>query len=140
MKRVQESEIKRESKQKIWPRWIEKIYPYFIFIIFFQLYLKTLCPTVYWEDSSEFITAAHLLGLTHPTGYPLYCVLGKLTTYLCFGSIPFRVNLISAFSSATGIAVICAILVQLGAKLQQGKRYSVFHPGILQHRPYRLNR
>ena len=42
----------------------------------------TAAPTVLPGDSGEFQFAAPLLGLAHPTGYPLYLILGKLWTVL----------------------------------------------------------
>ena len=40
------------------------------------VYLKTLALTVTGEDSGELIAAAATLGIPHPTGYPLWCLLG----------------------------------------------------------------
>ena len=41
-------------------------------------YLLTLSPTVPLEDGGEMIRAAFTLGVTHPPGYPLYTLLGRL--------------------------------------------------------------
>ena len=41
-------------------------------------YLWTLCPAVYVEGSGELIGATWWLGTPHPTGYPLYVLLGRL--------------------------------------------------------------
>ena len=68
----------------------------------FLLYLKTLYPTVGPGDSGELITAAYTLGIAHPPGYPLYCLLGKLFSFLPVGTIAYRLNLMSAvFASLT---------------------------------------
>ena len=40
-------------------------------------YLCTLAPSVTLEDSGEFLTAAHHLGVPHPPGYPFYVALLK---------------------------------------------------------------
>ena len=42
------------------------------------VYVLTLCPTVYVEDSAEFATAAAVFGVPHPPGYPLYTLLAGL--------------------------------------------------------------
>ena len=42
------------------------------------VYLLTLAPTVALGDSPELAIAAHRLGIAHPTGYPLYTLLGHL--------------------------------------------------------------
>ena len=46
------------------------------------LYLRTLAPGVLGGDSGEFQFAAWLGGFAHPTGYPLYLLLGYLWTHL----------------------------------------------------------
>ena len=62
----------------------------------FSLYSFTLAPTVTAEDSGELVTAAATLGVAHPPGYPLWCILGKVFTYLPVGTVAWRVNLLSA--------------------------------------------
>jgi len=43
---------------------------------------------------------AFQLGIAHPAGSPLYALVAKLFTFLRFGSIAFKVNLVSAFFGA----------------------------------------
>ena len=65
------------------------------------VYLQTLCPTVYVEGSGELIGATYLLGTPHPTGYPLFCLLGRLIAVLLPLSSPaLEVNAASAFSAS----------------------------------------
>ncbi len=82
-------------------------------LISFFTYLRTLCPTVHWGDSGEFITAAYTLGITHPTGYPTYTMLGHLFTYLPFGSVAFRVNLMSAFFASLAVMLLFFLCLKL---------------------------
>lgn len=63
-------------------------------------YALTLCRTVYVGDSGEMITLAHTLGVAQPTGFPLYCLLGKLCALVPFGTVAARVNALSALSTA----------------------------------------
>lgn len=72
------------------------------FLISFAMYVMTLAPTVTFEDSGELTAAAYLLGVPHQPGYPLFTMLGHLFTQLPFGSIAYRVNLMSSFFSALG--------------------------------------
>ncbi len=53
------------------------------------------------------VAAVHILGIPHPSGYPLYVLLGKLWTILVpIGSIALRMSLFSAFAAAlTGTGV-----------------------------------
>ena len=54
----------------------------------FAVYALGACRSIYVGDSGELVTAAHVLGVPHPTGYPLYVLLGKLWTLLVpFGSV-----------------------------------------------------
>ncbi|MFH1848944.1 MAG: DUF2723 domain-containing protein [archaeon] len=75
-------------------------------VIAFAVYVLTLAPDVYWEDSGELITAAYTLGIAHHTGYPLYVMTGKLFSLIPAGSIAYRLNLMSAFFAAGTVALI----------------------------------
>jgi len=77
------------------------------------VYVRTLCPTVGPFDSGELISAAYVLGIPHPPGYPLYVLLGKLFTFLPFGSIAYRVNLMSAFFGAVTVMMVFLIVYKL---------------------------
>jgi len=70
------------------------------------LYLRTLAPTVLPADSGEFQLVARVLGIAHPPGYPLYTLLGRLSALLPIGDAAFRVNLLSAVTSACTVAVV----------------------------------
>ncbi|MGI4789835.1 MAG: protein O-mannosyl-transferase family [Janthinobacterium lividum] len=71
----------------------------------FCVYLRTLCPTVYWGDCAELATVVVTMGIPHPTGYPLYCLLGKAWTLLLpMGSLVWRLNVMSAFFGALAVA------------------------------------
>ena len=76
------------------------------FFTSFISYVMTLAPTVTFEDSGELTAAAYLLGVPHQPGYPLFTMVGHLFTYLPFGNIAYRVNLMSAFFSALGAMFI----------------------------------
>ena len=66
----------------------------------FVVYLRTMAPTVYGLDSAELTTGAYTLGIVHPPGSPLFLLLGNLFTYIPYGDIGYRVNLLSAVSAA----------------------------------------
>lgn len=67
------------------------------------LYAATLCPDLYWFDSAEFVNDAVLFDVPHPPGYPLYNLLAHLFTWLPFGTVAARVNLLSAVVSALAV-------------------------------------
>lgn len=78
------------------------------------VYLGTLAPSVAYmfDDSLEFQLLASRMAIAHPTGYPLYSLLIKLATYLPFGDIAYRVNLVSALGGAGAV-----MFVYLAARL-----------------------
>jgi hypothetical protein len=83
----------------------------------FALYLRTIAPSVafIFDDTLEFQLVCYQLGIAHPTGYPLFTLLGKLFTFLPFGDVAFRVNLMSAFFAALTVAVLYLAACQLDA-------------------------
>ncbi|MFH1823955.1 MAG: DUF2723 domain-containing protein [Candidatus Firestonebacteria bacterium] len=82
-----------------------------LFIISLFVYLLTICPTIYVGDSGEIISAAYHLGIPHPPGYPLFCMIGKLFSYIPLGTIALRVNLVSAFFGSLTILVLFLTLL-----------------------------
>jgi hypothetical protein len=91
-----------------------------IFILTLAVYIKTLCPTVAPRDSGELITAAYTLGVPHPPGYPVYTMLGKLFTFVPFGSLAWRVNLLSAVCAASAASLTFWLVAGLTASLLAG--------------------
>lgn len=67
-----------------------------VFVVVMTVYLFTLAPTITNEDGPEFVTAVYVIGIPHPPGFPLYLLLGKLFSFIPFGSLAWRVNLMSA--------------------------------------------
>jgi hypothetical protein len=73
----------------------------------FTLYVVTLAPTVLAGDGGEFQFVPYLLGVAHPTGYPLYTMLGWLWSHLLpVGDVAYRMNLFSAFWAALAVALL----------------------------------
>ena len=77
------------------------------------LYAYTVAPSVLPGDYAEFQMSAAILGVPHPTGYPLYILLGKLFTLLPFGDVAYRVNLSSAVYMAGATVMLYAISLRL---------------------------
>ena len=68
-----------------------------LILLFSELvYLLTLSPSIYFIDSGELAVVCKTLGIAHPTGYPLYTLLGKLFTLIPLKSIIFRLNFLSS--------------------------------------------
>jgi hypothetical protein len=65
------------------------------------LYVLTLAPTTQYWDASEYITAAHALGIPHPPGSPLFVILAHAWGLLPLGTdYARRINLFAAVTSA----------------------------------------
>ncbi len=67
------------------------------------LYLVTLAPTTGFWDAGEYITAAHILGIPHPPGNPLFVLVAHFWESLLAPlhlSVAVRINLLSATASA----------------------------------------
>src|SRR5690606_331441 len=63
------------------------------------LYVVTLAPTTWFWDTSEYIATAHILGIPHPPGNPLFVVLARAWELLLAPtglSVAVRINLFSA--------------------------------------------
>ncbi len=78
------------------------------------LYARTMEATSSFWDSGEFIASAHILGVPHSPGTPLYILVAKVASLIPFWflSIAQRVNLLSAFVGAAGILFVYALAVR----------------------------
>lgn len=72
------------------------------------LYVATLAPSVatVFDDSLEFQVVLPSLGIAHPTGYPLYTLLGWLASRVPVGDLAYRVNLLSALAGAATVGLL----------------------------------
>ncbi|MEB3187659.1 MAG: DUF2723 domain-containing protein [bacterium] len=80
-----------------------------VLVVTLTIYSRTLLPGVGFWDTGEFQTVPHVLGIAHPTGYPLYILLGKLFSFVPVGSMAYRMNLFSAVCAAlaaTGLGIV----------------------------------
>jgi len=85
---------------------LKKVYGLLAGIIVFILYLFTLAPTVTQLDAGELATAQAMSGIAHPTGYPLFTMLGHLFLLLPLNfSVIYRANLLAALWTAGSVTV-----------------------------------
>ena len=95
-----------------------RLTPLLLFLLALALYLATLAPTVVtiFDDSLELQVALPTFAIVHPTGYPLYTLLGWLTAKLIpFGDAAYRVNLFSALAASAAIAFVALVARRLGS-------------------------
>ncbi len=78
------------------------------------LYAATTAPTVtFGGDCGELAAAAHVLGVAHPTGYPLYLLLAKLTSALLpWGEVAWRVAVLSNLAGAAAVGLVVLLVAR----------------------------
>lgn len=80
----------------------------------FVLYVITLAPGVLFADGGEFQFAPYILGIAHPTGYPLYLLLGWAWSHaLPLGDVAYRMNLFSALWAALSVGLSFVVALRI---------------------------
>ena len=112
-----------------------RLTPVWVFLIGLATYLYTLTPTVDFIDSGELAATAATLGITHPTGYPLFTLIA-----FCFSKLPLagrvivRLNIMSSLFAALGAGLFTLLANNfLGAvrplprqkKMRRAERFSL---------------
>jgi len=84
-----------------------------LFVASLLLYGVTAARRVTGEDAGELLAAAHGFGVPHPPGYPLWLVLSWMADHvLPWGSVAWRVSLVSAVPSAAANAVLLVVALK----------------------------
>ncbi len=94
----------------------------------FLLYVVTLAPTTAFWDTSEYIATAHILGIPHPPGNPLFVVLARAwEAFLApLGlSVAVRVNLFSAFVSAAAHGLWFLVAFRILTFFSENRRFAL---------------
>ena len=70
-------------------------------LVVLLLYLVTLAPSTAMWDTSEYITAAYVVGLPHPPGNPFFVLIGRVAAILPIApTVAARINVLAAIASA----------------------------------------
>jgi hypothetical protein len=76
------------------------------------VYCATMAPGLDFIDAGELATVATTLGIAHPTGYPVFTLVGHLFALVPVGSEPIvRLNFMAAFFCALGIVVFVRLML-----------------------------
>ncbi|MBN1397013.1 MAG: DUF2723 domain-containing protein [Bacteroidetes bacterium] len=119
----------------------ENVISVLLVIISFFIYLTTMSRSIGFTDSGELATVICTLGIAHPTGYPLFTLLGKLWMLVPF---PFeeilRLNILSAFLTAVAVGIFYktafafAVSINLfprkNSKSKELNSYTILSPAI----------
>lgn len=84
-----------------------------LWLALFGIYLHSTPGTFYFEDSPELMSASFTLGNSHPPGYGLMMMLGRLAMLAPVGSLPFRFNLMSAAAGAAAATALAGFTFSL---------------------------
>ncbi len=93
-----------------------RLAPFVVFAVSLALYLRTLLPGMAFDDWGELQTVPHVLGISHPTGYPTYILTAWLFELLPIGSVAFRANLLAAVCVAVALAAMTSTTLRLGVR------------------------
>ncbi|MBI5805049.1 DUF2723 domain-containing protein [candidate division TA06 bacterium] len=85
-----------------------------VFFVVLAAYVLTAGPSIGPIDSGELSLAINTLGIAHPTGYPLFTLLGKIWVTLMFwGDLAFRLNIFSALIGTCSALLLFMVLRDL---------------------------
>ncbi len=83
---------------------LKKYYASLTTLVVFLVYYSTMAPSVLQIDTGELASAQALLGIAHPTGYPLFTMLGYLFTLIPLPvSTIYQLNLFAVLSTSVGV-------------------------------------
>lgn len=89
----------------------------FLGLLAFGIYLSTLAVTIQFEDAGEIAASLYTLGILHPTGYPLFTLLGWAFSHLPMGGcVIWRLNLLMAILCAVSVVLFYRVFLALLSK------------------------
>ena len=93
----------------------------------FVVYWFTLAPTLQVGDAGEQITAGHFLGISHPTGTPLYLLVMKAWELAFpFGTIAWRMNLLNAILGSMAVILLARLILAISFSMGASRERGVF--------------
>ncbi len=85
-----------------------------VFGMVFSIYHTTMCPTVSFTDSGELATVASTLGIAHPTGYPLWTLIGRIASMVPFSNQEIvRLNVLAGILTSLAVAFFFKLVLVL---------------------------
>jgi hypothetical protein len=95
-------------------------------IVYFLLSLLFQTQGIYAGDSGDLVTAAVTAPVAHPSGYPLYTLLGWILSHLGVFSPVWRVTIVSSLAHAATLYVVYQLTLAIS-----GKRFAAWFAVLL---------
>ncbi len=92
------------------------------------LYVITLAPSTTFWDTSEYIATAHILGIPHPPGNPLFVVLARTWSLLLAPlglPVAVRINLFAAVTSAGASGFLFLVAHRVLSSFFDARRFAL---------------
>ena len=89
-------------------------------VLALAVYGASLYPDVAGGDSGELAVAVARWGVIHPPGYPLYALAGRLFAVLPFGTVAWRLGLLSAACDSAAAAIFFLAVTRLSGSRAAG--------------------
>ncbi|HEY85795.1 MAG TPA: DUF2723 domain-containing protein, partial [Chloroflexi bacterium] len=107
---MQDQSLRQKSK--------DLLYAAILTLLAFLNFYRGLAPSVtaVFDDSLEFALVVHRLAIAHPTGYPLYILLGKAFSLFNPHNIACQLNLMSAAFAALSVGALYLLGVSFAPK------------------------
>ncbi|MBK6291190.1 MAG: DUF2723 domain-containing protein [Ignavibacteria bacterium] len=86
-------------------------------LLVFATYVLTMAPGLMYTDSGELAAACTTLGVAHPTGYPLFTLLGHVWTMMSWGSPVAALNVLAGVWVASSVSVMYLLVLPLLARV-----------------------
>ena len=85
---------------------LKKYYAVLTGLLIFLCYLTTIAPSIIQIDSGELTAVQAIAGIAHPTGYPLFTIIGYIFSKLPFpSSTAFQLNILAALWCSLGVGM-----------------------------------
>jgi tetratricopeptide (TPR) repeat protein len=86
--------------------------PILVFVAAAFVYMNTMAPSVFWDDSAAFATTNFTLGISHSPSFPLYTLFGRLFNLIPNVEPAYSSNLMSVFFAALSVMLFFIIMKQ----------------------------
>ena len=96
-------------------------------LVVWGLYVVTLAPTTAFWDTSEYIATAHIVGIPHPPGNPLFVFIGRAWSLLLAPlglPVAVRINLLAASTSAAASGFMYLIAHRMLSSFMEEGRFA----------------